>query len=71
MDLLFVEGGRRVLGDLLHFGSILNGGCFVRCVLGLLGFLVLELDECAFNITRHGQVNVAMLIVPLEGDATK
>jgi hypothetical protein len=42
----------------------------VGAVLRAVWSWVLELVEVGFNISRHGDVNVSIVLVPADGDAT-
>ena len=53
-----------VFGELL-FRSILGGHMGVRLMLGFSRSLVLETDEGLFHIFRHGDVDFAFVIVPI------
>jgi hypothetical protein len=67
---LFVQRGDcGCLGGILFGGAVLDVFGRVRCILWLGWLCVMELVEGFCNVSRHGEIDFAMHVVPVEMDA--
>jgi len=55
---------------ILDFCAIVGALPSMWGMFGAFGMGVLELQEGPFNVSRHGEVNSALVIVPLKGKTT-
>jgi len=54
----------------LDFGAISGALPSVGGMLGVLWMRVMETHEGMLNVTRHGEIDSVLGIIPLEGEAT-
>jgi hypothetical protein len=68
----FVQGSGGVFWfSILNTGAVVGNGPGVGRVLWLGGYRVGEALERLFDISGHGEGHVAIVIIPVEGDATE